>query len=813
MILVMTMPLPDPLKNKLRLQRLALAWDAIWTALQKPLLLALAALAILWSGLLNSLPRPLPLLMIVLLAAGFMWTLRTLFQLSRIADFSVLRKLDATNDFQHREASSAGDALAAESGNGELWQEHLTRKLAALQNLKVATPKSAWRRFDPQALRVPVFMAAAAAFLLGQGDIVSNFRNSASLSAPLAPKPVTLDVWLKPPAYTGKAPVLLTSPAMIDKLKNQPEILTPENGILNLRVEGTAQAKIEFLSPGSTDTKINLASAKIDKSESGLSADIKLDRPVTIRILNGDQELAKYPISLITDESPRIEYVSDPKAGELGKLEVKWHAADDYGVKSVTSEISLADEQENGTGFEGNGVFLYEAPIFKIALKKPGTKDATETITVDLTGHPWAGLYVEMQLTATDGAGHKTVTEPKRFKLPERDFIKPLASALQEQRKKFILEPDAAADASTMIGTLLLYPIDIADSGGLIINLAALNHRLAAVSAPDDVVAVTKDLWPMILAVENGRLDDAKSELKALAQQLKQALHEGAPQDKIDELSRRLREAMNKLMSQLQKDGKQRQRNGEKLQSDRLVSPKDLQSMLDEIERMSKDGDNKAAENMLSQLDELLQNLQPGQGQQADKGSPGGLQDQMDSLSQMMGKQRRLMDETQRLGQQGDKGDGQGLGDKQQSLKDQLGKLGEGLQGGEGGKSLKDAGRNMGNAEGSLRGQNKPEALKQQNEALRKMMEGMGKLAQEMKRQGQGNQSGDGTRNPDNDDPLGRPRATHDPNVGPNKNLVPSELAMKRAREILEQLRNKIGEQGLDEETKAYIDRLLKEQF
>ena len=804
---------PNPLKAKLRLQRMVLTWEAAWTALQWPLIVALIALSVLWSGVLSYLLRPLPLIALLLLALPFLLSLRSLWQLRRVEDFIALRKLDAGNDLHHREASSSGDNLAAESANADIWHEHLTRKLVALQNLKVVGPKSAWRVFDPRALRVPVLMAAAAAFMLGHGDTISNFRNAASLSAPLPPKPITVDAWLKPPAYTGKAPVLLTSPAMIDKLKTDPEILTPENGILNLRVDGTAQAKIEFLSPGSPDTKIELSSAKIEKSETGLSADIKLDRPVTIRITNGDKELAKYPISPINDEPPKIEFAADPKAGERGKLEVKWHVSDDYGIKSIASEISLADEQEHGTGFEGSGVFLYEAPTFKVALKKPNTKDDMETTTADLTGHPWAGLFVEMVLTATDGAGHKTSTAAKRFKLPERDFIKPLASALQEQRKNFILTPDAAADASTMIGAMLLYPTDIADSGGLIINLAALNHRLAAASAPDDVVAVTKDLWPMILAVESGKLDDAKAELKALAQQLQQALRDGAPQEKIDELTRRMRDAMNKLMSQLQKDGKRRASNGEKLQSDRLVSPKDLQSMLDDIERMSKEGDKDAAEKMLSQLDEMLQNLKPGQGQQADNGAPGGLQDQMDSLSQMMGKQRRLMDETQRLGQQGDKGDGEGLGNKQKSLKDQLGKLGEGLQGGEGGQSLKDAGKNMGNAEGSLRGQDKREALKQQNEALRKMMDGMGKLAQEMKRQGQGNQSGDGQRSSNNDDPLGRPRATHDPNVGPNKDLVPSELAMKRAREILEQLRNKVGEQGLDEETKAYIDRLLKEQF
>ena len=805
----MTAPLPDPLKPKLRLQRMALMWEAGWTALQLPLLTALVALTLLWSGLLNALPRPLPLIAIILLAASFLRTLRGLFRLRGIQDFTALRKLDASNDLRHREASSTGDELAEESGSTEIWQEHLTRKLTALQGLKVATPKSAWRVFDPRALRVPVFMAAAAAFLLGQGDTISNLKNAASLTAPLPPKPVTLDAWLKPPAYTGKAPVLLTSPAMIDKLKVEPDILTPENGVLNMRVEGTTQAKIELLSP-SSDKPVELSSAKIEKSETGLTANIKLDRPVTIRISNGDQELAKYPINLITDEPPKIEFAADPKSAELGKLEVKWHASDDYGVKAVTAEVSLADEQANGTGFEGNGVFLYDAPIFKIALKKPNSKDDVETTTADLTAHPWAGLFVEMVLTATDGAGHKTSTAPKRFKLPERDFIKPLAQALQEQRKKFILEPDAAADASTIIGTILLYPVDIADSSGVILNLSSMKNRLAMASAPDDVVSVTKDSWPLILAVENGKLGDLKAELKALAQQLQQALREGAPQDKIDELTRRMREAMDKLMSQMQKNGqKQMGQNSQKGQS---VSPKDLQSMLDEIQRLSKDGSKESAEQMLSELDKMLQNLQPGEGQQADNGAPG-LQDQMDALSQMMGKQRRLMDETQRLGQQGDSGDGQGLGNKQKSLKDQLGKLGEGLQGNDGSQSLKDAGKNMGNAEGSLRGDDKREALKQQNEAMRKMMDGMGKLAQEMKRQGQGNLGTDGQRGNNSDDPLGRPRATHDPSVGPNKNLVPSELAMKRAREILEQLRNKVGEQGLDEETKAYIDRLLKEQF
>ncbi|MEP6828588.1 MAG: DUF4175 family protein, partial [Aestuariivirga sp.] len=102
----MTAPLPDHLKGKFRLQRLALLWEVGWSALQLPLVMAMVGLTLLWSSLLNVLPRPLPLIAILLLAAGFLWSLRGLFRLRGVEDFTALRKLDASNDLHHREASS-----------------------------------------------------------------------------------------------------------------------------------------------------------------------------------------------------------------------------------------------------------------------------------------------------------------------------------------------------------------------------------------------------------------------------------------------------------------------------------------------------------------------------------------------------------------------------------------------------------------------------------------------------------------------------------------------------------------------------------
>jgi len=818
----------NPIAGKLRLQRIVLWIEGVWPLLQKPLLVLMASLAVLWSGLLMALPKGLPLVILLGLAVLFLLTLRPLLHYSIPTRYSAARALEENNSVSHRAASSLEDAPVSGSGNSELWQAHVERNLAALKTLNVAPPRSSWRTFDPLALRLPVLTIALVAFLLGTGELKSNFLSALNFAPPPAAKSSTLDAWLKPPTYTGKPPVLLTSPAMQERLKDSPELTVAENASLSVRLQGAANPSIQVLAPGSTDQQVKLADLKAEEKDGTFTVESKLDRPATIRILDGTQILATWQIALIPDLPPKIEFVEDPKSDDFGKLSVKWHASDDYGVKAVTAEINLADQQDNAEGFEANGIFLYDAPEFKIAMAKPGAKDDTETTSADLAAHAWAGLWAEMTLTATDAAGHKVSSAPKRFRFPERNFIMPFARALAEQRKRFILSPDAAPDASTMISAMLLYPFELKDRFGLQINLARINSQLAQASHPDDVVAVVKDVWPMILAVEDGTLGDAKTRLKQLADQLREALREGAPKERIAELMKKMQDEMNKLAQQMQKDSQQKDAQGLKKQQapSQSVTPEQLQSMLDEIDRLNKQGDTDKAQEMLSQLDEMLQNLRPGEGQQADGGAPG--QDQMDGLSGLLGKQQKLMDRTQRLGQGGDKGkpgdsdrSGKGdqagdLADKQQGLRDQLGKMGKGLSPEEGGDKFGEAQKNMGDAEDALRRGNKDEALRQQNKAMRNMMQGMGKLAEQMgkdgKGQGKGKQQGNanGQGQARNSDPLGRVPGPRRPNIGPDQNIVPSDIARKRAREILEELRGRANEQTLDSETRGYIDGLLK---
>jgi hypothetical protein len=103
--------------------------------------------------------------------------------------------------------------------------------------------------------------------------------------------------------------------------------------------------------------------------------------------------------------------------------------------------------------------------------------------------------------------------------------------------------------------------------------------------------------------------------------------------------------------------------------------------------------------------------------------------------------------------------------------------------------------------------------LTQQGEALEALREGAQAMAQQMMQQGAG---ADGSPGPYGEpfggdrDPLGRPMPRRGEDYGPDRNMVPSESAIERAREILEYLRSRANERARPRIERDYIDRLLR---
>ena len=835
---MMSIPKPANIERKIALARGALGFERLWAALHWPLLLLLAFAAVVIGGALPLLPSWPKLIVLALFGVALLWTLRPLARLNRPTRHEAMRRVEAKTGLPHRPVSGHRDRLAAgieDPLQQAIWEEHKLRQLRGLEHLKAGVPQSAWRDIDPRAFRVPVALALLAALVLGPGDTRSNLADSFAFTPKVAAIPLVMDAWLKPPAYTGKPPVLLTSPAMAERLKTEPDILVPEKAVLTLRITGAREPKLSFHElnePGAAAPEVEGFAPKTKNADGVFQSETPIARPALVKVTDGAALLGQWRIALIPDAPPIIAITEEPKGDSSGTLSVPWKAGDDYGMTGIAADIYLADEQDDGTGFSGDGIFEFEPPKFAVSLRKAQPREETGTSKGDVAEHPWAGFMVEMTLTAKDAAGQTAASEKKTFRLPERLFTRPLARALIEQRKHLILAPEESGGVEQMLDALLTYPEGLIEGSGTHIAIAAVMSRLRASETRADIDTVISSLWQIAVGIEEGTLSNAKAELEALRKELERALREGASPERIAELTGKLRQALDRYLQSLLEESQKRMAQGNQnpgqQQQGKMVSPQDLQKMLDMIEKLARSGANEAAQEMLSQLEDILRNLQPGMAQQQ-QGSPqdSPLGQMLDQLSEMLRQQQKLMDETQRMpqdgsgmeqapGQQGEGRQGMsGLGDRQQGIGQMLKELMEqfGRNSMEAPQSFGEAGKSMQGAEGSLRDGNRDQALGDQGDAMAKLREGAQGLARQMMQQGQGqqgNQGRTGEARGDDRDPLGRPLPNRGEDYGPDRNMLPSELAIQRAREILDLLRSRAGEQQLPRLDRDYIERLLR---
>lgn len=824
------------LKRTVLRARLALFWERLWAAAY-PLLMVLAlfALAVL-TGILAALPDLVRYAGLAAFALAFLWALRPLVSLAFPSRSEGLRRIEQASSLDHRPVSASEDKPANPSATAStIWEVHVARQLARLKELSAGTPRSALKWRDPYALRLAALLGVIAAAFLYRGDPVANFADAVRISTQSTQAALSLDAWVRPPAYTAKPPLLLTSEAIKERLARDSDLLVPEASLLVLRLAGASEPRIAFFDLIGGEEIKDIA-AKTGNESGAFTADARLDRPAEIRIYDGDSELAKWRLSVIPDMAPDVAFTGDPTSEAAGALMLPWKASDDYGIAGVAAKIVLSDEQEDGPGFAGNGVFLFDPPAFPIALKKSSPRAIEDTTSNDLTAHPWAGLYADVTLEAKDQAGKTGKSDVKRVKLPERLFIKPLAKALIEQRKALILDPDDHRNVELMLQALMTWPEGLIEKSGFHIAIAAIQSHIVNARNQDDIKTAVNDLWKLALAVEEGDLADARAELDAVRKELQKALAEGASPERIAELMDKLREAMNKYLQSMAEETKRRmQQNGmqpQPVDPSRLLSQEDLQKMLDTIQKLAESGANEAAQEMLSQLESLLRNLQPGATAEMQPQGDTPLSEMLGDLSELMRRQQQLMDETMRMpgGENGEPQDGDPNGQPQQGqggeqgrslsqkqgalrgmLEDLMGRLGQ--QGMEAPQSFGQAGKSMDGATGSLREGRRDPALEQQSEALNALRDGAQSMARQMMQQGQGNTGNYGRHGQargDDRDPLGRPRANRGEDYGPDRNMLPGEAAIRRAREILDILRNRANNPDLPRIDRDYIERLLR---
>ena len=817
------------LERRILVTRAALFWENLCACFW-PLALyvgALAALSLLdfW----ESLPGLVHAGLFWIAFAGFLYLAwRGLMRFRMPSRARAIERLERGNRLAHRPIAALADAMAGgpavdDSGDTSraLWREHIRRARARIGRPKLGWPEPELARRDPRALRVAVLLLLAVGFAAAGSDwpkrLLSGFSPSFSLASA---EPVSLDAWIAPPSYTGHAPVFLHSGDMKAATGSEESKLLriPQGSKLIARRGG-----------GDDDTEILVDGKEqpfhtVDKRTEEISYPIEKDQTLAIR--HGGRSIGTWKVSVIPDQPPAVSFMKTPSSTVGYALHVQFGAADDYGVESVTLKMNRAGDDK------GN-----DKDVLSIALPTAhGQKSISGDHYQDLTNNPWAGEKVIGRLEARDAMDQVGVSEPVEFILPEREFTNPIAKKLIALRQRLKDHPEDRAGVKASLAQIVDNPKAFNNDLTTALALGDAYWRLQYDRSKDAIDAVRDTLWKTAVHLENDKLTRSRADLRALTEQLKKALAEGAPQAEIDRLMKQLQAALDNYLramqaqAQKQNGGKQSENQQTQGQNGQSVTPDQLRQMLEQARNMSQTGAKQAASQLLSQLQSILENLSSQQagGQQNPAGQ--AMQKAIADLDALARKQQSLMDQTfqqsgqqgqngqqgrnqggqghegrngERPGQQGDgKGSMTGLAGRQGELQKELQKILQSLgdKGVAAPENLDKAGSSMGQAKSALGRSDGDGALGHEGRALQGLRTGIGQLVDQVNRMiSQGEGSG------------GRQGSNQGTTGGLNTEHIdlPSDADVQRSREILDELRRRSGQWQRPREERDYINRLL----
>jgi uncharacterized protein (TIGR02302 family) len=755
------------------------------------------------------------------------------------------RRLENKSRLAHRPLTALKDSLAnpEKVQTNTLWDKSRARLVQILPFLKAGKPEPFMARTDPYALRLGVLLFFGLGILTAGPawtDRIINGLTPVTFNQKDSAAGVTL--WVQPPDYTKQPQIVLQ-----DQKKGEEPLKIPAGSILKIRVQG-----------GHGKPTVEIAGQKHDMIYSGDDSYALETIARTSGSLNVKQFFltrSKWNIAIVADTPPEITMSATPETLPSGALRFSFTFKDDYGVQNLNMKMQLDDTATK--------IPLGEPLDEKRSVMSVAGSEFHMRPVYDLSAHPWAGLPVVFTFSAEDAAGQKADAMPVKITLPERAFRHPLARALIVLRKNLALAPeDSYAQTARDLETLLAAPEIY--SGDLVVLLAlrsAASRLFYSKPSEQTARAVMALLWDTALRIEDGNLSLAARNLRDAQMNLEKALqNENISGEEVARLMHELREAMSDYFMEMHKEMQKNAGSDAPVLPpeafSQMIDPDALANFLDKMEAEMREGNKGAAREMLSQLQRMMDMLDPS----AAGPMPPDMQmmsEGISALQKLIERQNQLLEHTQaqtiiyqalqragknygaQLPQDQDLMERWGLQDappapgdsekkeaapqintqagkaEQEALRHSLGQLML-----DAAEALGDVPENFGLAEramfastGAL-GENRPDlSVEHQQKALDYLREAQKQLSQKLSARMQqmvGLMFGGGMRF----DPLGRPYGGDNgtgPNMFPGSRVtIPDAQERTRALEVLRLLRRRAGELDRPDEELDYYHRLLR---
>ncbi|UNF29062.1 TIGR02302 family protein [Bartonella krasnovii] len=717
-------------------------------------------------------------------------------------------RLERVNNLKHKPLNVQKDHICSEIEEGfstVIWREHQRRMAKQLYHLKTGFISLNSAAYDPLALRALCVLLFVCAFSFSFGSRGGRLADAFDFRPVIDEKFMRIDAWITPPAYTGVAPIYLTKDE-----KTQLEI--PEGSDVVVRVVNGAGVKVKAKNV-ENGQKV-LFSEKMEQTAFNdpiVHFETHLEHSMDL-FISSRRKKQQWHLQVMKDKQPTIDWLEKPGRILTGSLELQYVLDDDYGVTKAFVEIEPLFQHKNAPS-------LYQAPEIKLLLPRGG-KGKMRTVH-DVSAHPWAGSQVKITLVAEDGAGQKGRSKTFVMILPQRVFSNPVARAVSELRRLLALDTAARERVLDMLSALLVRPEKGLQNVTHFLVLQSAWTRLSLAQTEEDLRGVVDYLWQIALGLEGNQLESAQKNLKQAQAALRDALRYGAPPAEIERLMADLRQAMDAYIQALaeKEPDSQVSKNSKNFKSSKRpnLSEDTLQEKLNLIEEMAKMGSSLAAEQLLAEIEQTLDHLhvQKGNKNEGEKSQSAQMKEKMDKLGDLMRRQQEILNETHQLEMKQKRGENvlekqkKSLKKRQAELQSELSTLEKELseQGFETGGALKKAEEKMNSAEDALDHENHQASIQNQSDALESLRQGaqsvLKKMRETLKETGNAQNADSGPK-----DPLGRPLSSQT-DKGQEGEALPQESDQMRTRQILDEIRKRLGKEHLPEVEKNYLERLL----
>jgi uncharacterized protein (TIGR02302 family) len=823
----------------LRLAGVSLAWERLWPRLWPAAAMIGLFLALALFDVFPHLPAWLHGAILVVFAVAQAAVVdRAIGGLRPVSRSTARRRIETDSGLDHRPLAALEDRLATGSGDPateRLWQRHRERAAAAARTLSLRPPNTRMAAREPWGLRAGVIIALVIALAAAGGDAPSRLRHALIPAAGGGASPPTVEVWVRPPAYTRTAPLFLTgagtdtgatglgtgeelgegavspsSPADGDAL------VIPAGSSVLARVAGVGRPPV--LAIGDVETPFTAVDGTNDGPAAFRSEAIIVPADRLAVRTAGGHALAAWPITVRADEPPTATLAVPDETTDPIRMHLQYQASDDYGLETIAAVIDPPETEPPDT-----------VPLrIEMPLAATGERAVAASEFADLTAHPWAGQPVAVRVEATDALGQRGASQPIILTMPERSFTHPVAQAIIAERKRLLsVRGDAlrlpVADA---LEALSVQPAHFCNDVTVSLGFAVAQARLRHDHGPRALAQVGDVLWQLALRLDQGDVPFAETALQDARNDLWSALRRDAPADEIERLMDRLQEAVERYMAAIAAEMARQGQAMMPLDPDATVLSADhLSDLIEMARQFARAGARDDARRLLAELQKMLDSIRSGLQSGPGQSDLAEAHAMMQTLRDLAQRQRALIDDTfqqarERRQTQKQTPDGRHdvpeiTGD-QADLRRALAELTEKVQAflGSVPAPLPEADQGMEGALDALTSGRLDDALQGQGDAADALQRAIGAMGQAMaQRLGAGMGAGMFGENPDegSGDPFGRPGADGIGGLGVDRFTLPDQADIKRADEILNELRRRANQRSRPVGELDYIERLLKQ--